>query len=120
MQGQIRRVGVGLVIAFLAIFAQLNYVQIFAAESIANNNANIRSLLREYSIKRGDIITADGVNIALSRSTDDNLEYLRTYPQGELYGHVTGYYSIVFGTRALESSFNAQAWRSSPPVPDAR
>ncbi|CAN5712453.1 penicillin-binding transpeptidase domain-containing protein [soil metagenome] len=108
MQGQIRRVGVGLVIAFLAIFAQLNYVQIFAAESIANNNANIRSLLREYSIKRGDIITADGVNIALSRSTDDNLEYLRTYPQGELYGHVTGYYSIVFGTRALESSFNAQ------------
>jgi peptidoglycan glycosyltransferase len=108
MQAQIRRVGVGLVLAFLAVFAQLNYVQIFAAERIASNNANIRSLLREYSIKRGDIITADGVNIATSRATTDNLTYLRTYPGGELYGHVTGFYSIVYGTRALESAYNEQ------------
>jgi penicillin-binding protein A len=108
MHQQIRRVGLGLLVAFLAVFAQLNYVQIFAAESIASNSANIRSLLREYSIKRGDIITADGVTIATSRSTDDNLEYLRVYPGGELYGHTTGFYSIVFGTRALESAYNAQ------------
>ena len=108
MQAQIRRVGIALLIAFLAVFAQLNRVQIFAAESIASNSANIRSLLREYSIKRGDIITADDKTIAISRATNDNLKYLRTYPGGELYGHVTGYYSIVFGTRALESAYNEQ------------
>ncbi|MFN2488942.1 MAG: peptidoglycan D,D-transpeptidase FtsI family protein [Actinomycetota bacterium] len=108
MQAQIRRVGIGLLAAFLLVFVQLNYVQIFAAESIANNNANIRSLLQEYSIKRGAIVTADGVEIAVSHHTNDNLEYLRTYPQGELYGHTTGYYSIVFGTRAVESSYDSE------------
>jgi penicillin-binding protein A len=108
VNAQIRRVGVGLLAAFLAVFLQLNYVQIFAAEDIASNNANIRSLLREYSIKRGDIITADGEQIAVSRRTRGNLEYLRTYPGGDLYGHITGYYSLVYGTAALESAYNAQ------------
>ena len=59
MQAQIRRVAWGLVAAFLLVFAQLNYVQIFAAEDIASNDFNIRSLLAEYSIKRGDIETLD-------------------------------------------------------------
>jgi peptidoglycan glycosyltransferase len=105
---QIRRVGVGLLAAFLLVFAQLNYVQIFAAERIASNPANIRGLLREYSIKRGRILTVDDRVIARSIATDDNLRYLRTYPRGELYGHITGYYSIVFGTRAIESTYNDQ------------
>jgi peptidoglycan glycosyltransferase len=108
LNAQIRRVGTGLIVAFLAVFAQLNYVQIFAAESIASNDANIRSLLQEYSIKRGDILTVDGVQIARSRRTNDNLEYLRTYPHGDLYAHITGFYSIVFGTRAIESAYNSQ------------
>ena len=108
MQPQIRRVGIGLLLAFLAVFAQLNYVQIFAAERIASNSANVRALLREYSIKRGDIITADDRRIAVSRATRDNLKYQRTYPGGELYGHITGFYSIVYGTRALERAYNDQ------------
>jgi peptidoglycan glycosyltransferase len=108
MNDQIRRVGIGLVVAFLAVFVQLNYVQIFAAEDIASNNANIRSLLREYSIKRGDILTVDARQIARSVHTRGNLEFLRTYPGGELFGHVTGYYSIVYGTAGLESAYNSQ------------
>jgi peptidoglycan glycosyltransferase len=108
MTAQIRRVGIGLLVAFLAVFAQLNYVQIFAAERIANNPANIRGLLREYSIKRGDILTVDDEVIARSVATRDNLKYLRVYPGGELYGHITGYYSIVFGTRAVEATYNQQ------------
>ncbi len=108
MQPQVRRVGLGLLLAFLAVFVQLNYVQIFAAERIASNSANVRSLYREYSIKRGDIITADNRRIAVSRPTKGDLKYLRTYPGGELYGHVTGFYSIVFGTRALEAAYNDQ------------
>jgi penicillin-binding protein A len=113
MQSQIRRVGIGLLVAFLAVFAQLNYVQIFAAEQIAGNSANIRSLLREYSIKRGDIVTADGVTVAESVTTKGRLKFLRTYPGGELFGHITGYYSLVFGTDRIERSYNEQLLGSS-------
>jgi penicillin-binding protein A len=106
MQRQIRRVGVGLVAAFLAVFFQLNYLQIFAAESIASNNANIRQLIREYSIKRGDILTVDGQVLANSKPRRGRFKYQRTYPGGELYGHVTGYYSIRYGTSRIEGSYN--------------
>jgi penicillin-binding protein A len=108
MQRQIRRVGVGLIVAFLAVFAQLNYVQIFAAESIASNDANIRSLLSEYSIKRGDIVTIDGVTLATSVSTNDRFEFLRRYPEGDLYGQITGFYSLIFGTDRIERTYNDQ------------
>lgn len=108
MQTQIRKVGLGLVILFLAVFLQLNYVQIFAAERIASNNANVRSLLREYSIKRGDILTLDGTTVAVSKPTDGKLKFRRTYPEGELYAHTTGYYSIRYGTSRIESTYNDQ------------
>jgi peptidoglycan glycosyltransferase len=108
METQVRRVGWGLLVAFLAVFAQLNYVQIFAAESIASNPANIRSLLREYSIKRGDIVTIDGDTVAQSIATDDRLKFLRRYPEAELYGHITGYYSLVFGADRIERTYNDQ------------
>jgi penicillin-binding protein A len=99
-------VGLGLVFAFLAVFFQLNYVQIFAAERIAGNNANVRSLLREYSIKRGDIITLDGTTIARSEPTGGRLAYRRTYPQGDLYAHITGFYSINYGETRIESAYH--------------
>ena len=108
MQTQIRKVGLGLVVLFVAVFLQLNYVQIFAAERIASNNANVRSLLREYSIKRGDIVTLDGTTVAVSKPTGERLKYRRSYPEGELYGHITGYYSIRYGTSRIESTYNDQ------------
>ncbi|MEA2447075.1 MAG: penicillin-binding protein [Actinomycetota bacterium] len=106
MHSQIRKVGIGLVIAFTAVFLQLNYVQIFAAEKIAENNANPRALLQQYSIKRGDILTLDGERVAVSDDTGGKLRYRRTYPGGELYGQITGYYSINYGASRIEATFN--------------
>lgn len=106
MQRQIRRVGIGLVAAFLAVFVQLNYLQIFAARSIAGHSANVRALLREYSIKRGDILTNDDVTIAESTRTDGRLRFRREYPEGELYAHITGYYSIRYGKSRIEGTYD--------------
>jgi peptidoglycan glycosyltransferase len=108
MQAQIRRVGIGLLIGFLLVFAQLNYVQIFAAQSIAGNDANIRSLLAEYAIKRGEIETVDFEQLATSKATGGKLKYQRIYPGGSLYGHITGWYSLVFGTDRIERTYNEQ------------
>jgi peptidoglycan glycosyltransferase len=108
VNAQIRRVGLALLVGFLAVFLQLNYVQIFAAEEIASNNANVRALLREYSIRRGRIVTLDGVEIAVSKRTRGKLKFLRTYPEGELYGHITGFYSLVYGESRIEASYDGQ------------
>ena len=109
MHAQIRKVGIGLIIAFAAIFVQLNYVQIFAAEDIASNLANKRGLIRQYSIKRGSILTLDGVKIAESRPTKSQYKYRRYYPQGDLYAHTTGFYSLLYGSdRGIEASFHGE------------
>ena len=106
MERQIRFVAVGLVVAFLAVFAKLNWVQVYSAEAIAGNNANIRSLIAEYSIKRGDITTEDGVTIATSEDTGGRFRFRRLYPEDDLYAHITGFYSIVFGTAGIEAAYN--------------
>ncbi len=106
MQPQIRKVGLGLVFLFLAVFLQLNYVQIFAAENISQNPANTLRLIREYSIKRGDILTLDGTVMARSVATKGAYKYRREYPEGELYGHITGWYSIRYGVARLESAYH--------------
>src|SRR5918999_3866507 len=108
MTRQIRRMGIGLVVAFILLFVQLNYVQFFAAGRIASNRANPRALIREYSIKRGDILSLNGQKLATSVATKGRLKYRRTYPMGELFGHITGYYSINYGPSRIESSFNDQ------------
>jgi len=108
MNTQIRRVGITMVIAFIAVFLQLNYVQIFAAEEIAGNGANPRALLRRYSIKRGDILTRDQVEIATSKPSKGRFKFQRTYPFGELYGHITGYYAINHGASRIEAVYNDQ------------
>ncbi|MFN2587325.1 MAG: penicillin-binding transpeptidase domain-containing protein, partial [Actinomycetota bacterium] len=107
MSAQIRKVGIGLLLAFAAVFLQLNYVQIWAAEEIASNPANIRALIAEFSVKRGDISTLDGLVIARSRATRGRFKYERVYPYGELYAHVTGYKSLVSSSR-LEATYGEQ------------
>lgn len=108
METQIRRVGIGLVVALVAVLAQLNYLQIFAAQRIAAHPANIRRLIQEYSVKRGDIVTADGVTVAESKSTGGRFKYQRVYPEGELFAHIAGFYSLVYGAEGIERSFNNQ------------
>ncbi|MGH2752464.1 MAG: peptidoglycan D,D-transpeptidase FtsI family protein [Actinomycetota bacterium] len=105
MQRQIRRVGVATVAMFLTVFVMLNYLQIFRAEEIASNPANSRKLLQEYSVKRGNIVTADNLTIARSTDTGGRFRYERRYPEGDLFGHTTGFYSILFGNSGIESAY---------------
>ena len=53
MDRQIRRAGIGFVLLFALLFAQLTYVQVVAADRIANNPANAaRQIIYQYTDKR--------------------------------------------------------------------
>jgi peptidoglycan glycosyltransferase len=108
MERQIRRLGLGLLVLFLALLVQINYIQVFAADDLENNRANAtRQLKAEYSVARGAILASDGQTVlASSRRSSGLLLYQRRYPQGPRYAHVTGFYSFVYGRSELEQSFN--------------
>jgi peptidoglycan glycosyltransferase len=107
---QIRRVAVVVLVAFLALLAAPLYWQVLAADRLANDPRNTRVLIKEYSIERGPIVLADRSEVALSRRSrqrGDPLEFVREYPEGERYGMVTGFYSLVFGRTLAEQEFNS-------------
>jgi penicillin-binding protein A len=108
MERQIRRLGVALLVLFVIAFAQVNYLQVFAADRIADDPANAqRQLIAEYKVDRGSILAADGTTVlASSRKSPGDLRFQRRYPHGELYAHETGFYSFVFGRTELEQAFN--------------
>ena len=107
MDRQIRRLGIGMAVLFVVLFAQLNYLQVYAASNIANNPANFRLIIEEYKVDRGEILARD-LHTVLARSvkTGGQLEFLRQYPAGSLYGDITGFYSLVYGPSRIEASEN--------------
>jgi peptidoglycan glycosyltransferase len=108
VERQIRQLGVALLVLFLIAFAQINYIQMVAADRIADDQANAkRQLIAEYKVERGSILAADGTTVlASSRPSAGDLRFQRRYPHGELYAHETGFYSFVFARAELEQSFN--------------
>ncbi|MGZ8612321.1 MAG: peptidoglycan D,D-transpeptidase FtsI family protein [Actinomycetota bacterium] len=108
MERQIKRLGVGMLLLFLVLLAQVNYIQVFAADRLENNPANANRLLKaEYAVDRGSILANDGQTVlASSRRSSGDLRYQRRYPLGARFGHVTGFYSFVFGRTELEQAFN--------------
>ena len=107
MDRQVRRLALAFVALFIVLFAQVNYLQVFGAKALANNPANRRLLLQEYNVHRGEILASDRRTVlAESKSTRGKFKYRRQYPAGDLYGHITGYYSVLFGRSGLEASAN--------------
>lgn len=108
MNRQIRALGIAMVVLFMALFAQLNYIQVLRADQLANHPGNNRVAVRDFSRPRGEIRTADGVVIARSVEVDTPFERLREYPEGPLFAHVTGYFSFTFGSDGVERTYGAE------------
>jgi len=106
MNSQIRTLGIVLMVLFSALFVQLNNLQIFSAGRLNDHPINTRTVVRDFTEPRGTIQTKDGVVIAESVEVDDDFERLRRYPEGELFAHITGYFSFTFGNEGVERTYN--------------
>src|SRR5207302_2865563 len=95
---QIKRLAFAMAVLFAILFAQLNWIQVFAASKISNNPANFRLIIDEYKVERGSILASDlRTVLAKSMPTSGQLKFLRRYPDGPLYADITGYYSLIYG-----------------------
>ena len=122
MNRQIHQVTVLVVIMFLALSASLTSVQGLARPALwesssaqgtlVTDSRNSRTVYAEFGTDRGQIMVG-GTAVADSVKSDDAYSYQRTYPGGELYGPLTGYFSTVFASmtgleRAENSVLNGQ------------
>jgi len=108
MNRRIRQLGVVLSLLFIVLFVQLNNVQVLQASKLQDDPRNNRTAVRDFSSPRGTIQTADGTVIAQSVPSGDDYKQLRQYPQGELFGQITGYFSFNYGNEGLEKTYNKE------------
>ena len=92
---------------FAMLLVASTLIQFVQAPSLRARADNRRTLLDNYSRDRGSIVLTGDQAIAKSTPAPGELAFLRTYPQGELYAHVTGYYSYIYGSSALEATNDA-------------
>jgi peptidoglycan glycosyltransferase len=106
---QIRRLGMALVVCYVALFAMLNYWQVIGADQLNDHPRNTRAIVRDFNALRGTISTADGTLLAESVEIEGGqFELQRRYLEPELYAGVTGYYSFGLGATGVEKEYNAE------------
>jgi penicillin-binding protein A len=111
---QIRRLTVAILVCYLALFAQLNRIQVFEAQALRDNPDNTRAVLANYSRPRGTISTVDGVVVARSVEVDTPLQRQREYPEGELFAQVSGFFSLHFGSSGVERVYDEELAGQTP------
>jgi peptidoglycan glycosyltransferase len=105
MNGTLKRVAVACLVMFALLMINVNFLQTVRAEGLRSDARNTRNYYDRYAIERGRI-TAGGKVIAQSIETDDNdFKFVRKYPEGKLYAHVTGFFSPESAS-AIEASEN--------------
>jgi peptidoglycan glycosyltransferase len=112
MERRIRRLGIFMVLCFVALFIQLNNIQVFKANSLANSPENPRVLAVERSQTRGSILSSDGVTLASSVLAPPKSihKYQRVYDPytAGLFSQIVGFDSIRYGNfRGVESQYNS-------------
>jgi peptidoglycan glycosyltransferase len=103
---QIRRLGIVLVVLFVALFLNLNYLQVVDAKRLNEHPTNTRAVVRDFSRPRGVIQTSDGTVLAESTPSSGQFANQRHYPEANLYSHITGYFSFNFGSDGVERTYN--------------
>ena len=109
MERRIRRLGIFIVLAFTALFVQLNIIQIVKANSLATarDNPRVQALARDNP--RGEILSADGVVLASSVPSTGYYHYQRVYNPytAQLFGQTVGFDSIIYGRTGVEEQYNS-------------
>src|ERR1700745_792467 len=115
MNRQIRLLGARIHVLFLALLLQLNSPQPVHAPALEANPLNGRAVVKEFTAKRGDIVSADGTTLATSVPTTNQFKYLRRYPTGALFSQITGFFSFTYGADGAERSYDKVLTGKSSP-----
>ncbi|HWJ66254.1 MAG TPA: penicillin-binding protein 2 [Nocardioides sp.] len=104
MNKPIRAVSIFCMFLFLALMANVTYVQFWRAEDLNTDSRNARVAAASFSRERGLILVGEDP-VARSQPVDDRYKYLRVYPGRQIYAPVTGYLQLGSQT-GIERSQN--------------
>jgi peptidoglycan glycosyltransferase len=104
MNKAVIRTFLAMAVLFVALIANVVYIQVIGAGSLQDKPQNRARILQEASVERGRILAYDGSVIAGSRKAEGYWQ--RAYPQGVFAPQAIGYSSLRFGASGLEAGMN--------------
>lgn len=105
MNAPLRRLSVVVAILFASLLVSTTWIQFVTADRLNADSRNARTLFAEYGRERGPILVS-GEEVALSEPAEGPFAFLRSYPEPEVYAHLTGHYSVVYGPTGMEAAGN--------------
>lgn len=105
MNKPIRTISIFCLVLFMALLANVTYLQFFQAKALDENPLNRRVIEAAYGRERGAILVGRDP-VALSKPSNDNFAYQRYYPKPQMYAPVTGFFSYYSQT-GVEKSQNS-------------
>lgn len=106
MNRPIRGVAVVSMAMILALLANITVLILTQQTYLNERPENRRVADARFGQDRGPIMVGN-TPIAESKAVKDRYKFQRSYASGELYAPVTGFYSYIFHTSALEASYSA-------------
>ena len=107
MNRALRRISIAVLVMFLLLLINVNYLQGFEPASLASKPGNSRAFYAaQNQYERGSIVTSDGVTIAASKPSSGSIKYQRYYPLGPEYAPVTGY-DTLYSQTGIEAAENS-------------
>src|ERR1700724_3723479 len=113
MGRRIRWLGVIMMVCLGLVVVQLVNIQLVKAKQLQTSPNNPRVAALQFINPRGTITAADGTVLAKSVPTPTAdkstypYQYLRQYPQGALYGGITGYWGSDYQAPGIEQQYNS-------------
>ncbi|MEJ3405185.1 penicillin-binding protein 2 [Rathayibacter sp. YIM 133350] len=105
MNRELKRVGIVVLVLFIALFSSTTIIQAVAVDQLTADSRNTRTLYESYQVERGPILVA-GNPIASSTPSADNYKWQRNYSNGPLYAPVTGFFPVNGEATGIEGSMN--------------
>lgn len=107
MNRPIRALAVTALVMFATLLANLSWVYLGQQNYLNERPENRRVSDARFAQDRGPIMVGN-TPIAESKPVKDTFKFQRSYPSGELYAPVTGFYSYLYRTSGLEASRSAE------------
>lgn len=96
---------------FMTLIIYLTVTDLYYRDEYTSSNYNTRNAARETNTVRGTVF--DRNNTVIAESVENDGVMKRVYPYKNLYSHVIGYSSSIYGKSLLESSYNNELTANS-------
>lgn len=107
MNRPIRGLAMAVMVMFAALLLNLSYLYVGQQGYLNERAENRRVADARFAQDRGPIMVGNSP-IAESNPVKGRYRFQRSYPSGRLYAPVTGFYSYLYRTSALEAAYSSQ------------